>query len=275
MKISKNHQLISFLKTPPLWKNTLYTIEQLPIFKPSINADIIETDINFPDNEVLGKRVERLFAYYIHKHPDYELIAQNIQIIDHKITIGELDFIIKNKITTKTIHVELVYKFYLYDPSIQKDLERWIGPNRKDRLIDKLHKLKEKQFPLLYRQQTKHKLQELDILPNYTWIQNVCFKANLFLPISYRNLTITPLNIECISGYYITLPEFVKDAYIDYEFYIPAKKYWIVDPLYNKNWMSFDELYTKIEKLLQQKRSPLLWLKDKEDQYFRLFIVWW
>jgi len=51
----------------------------------------------------------------------------------------------------KPIHLEIIYKFYLYDPSIGlTQLDHWIGPNRRDSLVKKLTKLKQKQLPLLY-----------------------------------------------------------------------------------------------------------------------------
>ena len=39
---------------------------------------------------------------------------------------------------SKILHLELVYKFYLYDKNLgEKEIERWIGPNRSDSLLEK------------------------------------------------------------------------------------------------------------------------------------------
>ena len=45
------------------------------------------------------------------------------------------------------IHLEIVYKFYLYDNTIgTSEIDHWIGPNRNDSLREKLEKLKSKRF---------------------------------------------------------------------------------------------------------------------------------
>ena len=274
MKISKYYQLISFLETPPLWKNCFQNMPQINLPLLKLNVAKVNTCINFNDKEVLGKRIERLFEYYLQQHPDYDLLAKNIQIIHHKITIGELDFLVFDKTNANHIHVELVFKFYLYDPSTAEEKERWIGPNRKDRLVDKLHKLKEKQFPLLFKEETQPELTKLN-LAQEKWIQKICFKANLFLPVSYKNKMLPIINNDCICGYWIPVKEFQLKDYHNYLFHIPEKKYWMVDPKYNEEWDNFENIYPEIDKLIQIKRSPLLWLKHKEDHYFRLFIVWW
>ncbi len=75
------------------------------------------------------------------------------------------------------IHVELVYKYYIYEKRFNKELYRYIGPNRNDTLIKKLSKLRDKQFPLLFKQVTKKYLEGIDINKIK---QKLCFKANLF-----------------------------------------------------------------------------------------------
>jgi hypothetical protein len=47
-------------------------------------------------------------------------LYENIQVIEDKKTIGEIDFIIEDKNTKQVIHMELAYKFYL-DPSISSE----------------------------------------------------------------------------------------------------------------------------------------------------------
>jgi hypothetical protein len=65
-------------------------------------------------------------------------LYENIQVIEDKKTIGEIDFIIEDKNTKQVIHMELAYKFYLFDPSISSEpINNWIGPNRDDSLQEK------------------------------------------------------------------------------------------------------------------------------------------
>ncbi|MEE9309856.1 MAG: DUF1853 family protein [Cocleimonas sp.] len=103
----------------------------------------------------LGLRFEHFIAYWIIISPNYELITQNLQIImpiedPHKKgnhTHGELDFIIRDTRTDKTIHLEVAVKFYLgtlpYD-----DPYRWFGTNTSDQLGKKFDHLKQHQTQL-------------------------------------------------------------------------------------------------------------------------------
>ncbi len=71
---------------------------------------------------------------------DIEIIGQNIQVIENKITISELDCLILDN--HKPVHIEIVYKFYLYDESLTgNEIDKWIGPNRNDSLKHKITKL--------------------------------------------------------------------------------------------------------------------------------------
>ena len=73
------------------------------------------------------------------------MLYENVQIIEDKKTIGEIDFIIENITTKQLIHMELAYKFYLFDPTISSEtVNNWIGPNRNDSLKEKLEKLASK-----------------------------------------------------------------------------------------------------------------------------------
>ena len=53
------------------------------------------------------------------------------------------------------IHLEVSYKFYLYDENLGKlESEKWIGPNKRDSLVQKTAKLKSKQLPILFHKET-------------------------------------------------------------------------------------------------------------------------
>ena len=106
--------------------------------------------------------VEKIISELIKSSNNYKVLYENIQIIEGKKTIGEIDFFIKNTTTKRLIHMELAYKFYLYDPKISSEqLNNWIGPNRNDSLKYKLEKLQKKQFPLLYHNSAKSKLNNI------------------------------------------------------------------------------------------------------------------
>ena len=222
---------------------------------------------------VLGKRVEAFFEYQIQQSEDYELKIGNLQIIQNKKTLGELDFILEEIATGQLIHIELVYKFYVYDPNIKEELARWIGPNRKDSLLEKVEKLKSKQLPLLQNKTTKEILNSRHISTK-SIAQQVCYKASLFVPRKLQNKLFSSINNDCIIGFWIHFTEFKSDEFSQSKLFSPSKQFWPVDPAKNDIWFSFSEIFPQIESFIQQKRSPLVWMKTK-NTFERFFVVWW
>jgi len=271
------NQLYGFIQTPALWKaKELFEMQQFKI--PHIkllNSDEFFNNIpNLSTQYVLGKRMEIFFKEILNQSEDHKINISNIQIFKDKITLGEIDFILEDFILEQQIHLELVYKFYVYDPSIFSEIDRWIGPNRKDTLQQKIKKLKSQQFALLQRPETVETLSQYDI-DTAELVQKVCFKANLFVPRSLLNKEFDLINNECIVGYYINLDEFMNGEFMNDEFYIPKKQDWPVLPEYNINWNSFENIQNELTSLLDKERAPLVWRKIDNQTFERFFVVWW
>lgn len=273
---SIDHQYNGFISSKPLWNgDSLFGLSQLLDLKNFECVVKSPTGIKIRDNEVLGKRIEHFFEYYINSSKDYQLLVKNLQIFNDKITIGELDFVIKDIQKKFLLHIELVYKFYLYDPQRNKnELERWIGPNQKDSLLEKIAKLKQKQFPLLYQPETIHTLQKLNISTD-TIKQKVSFFGQLFIPLSFQNKILPHINNDCISGFWIRRHDFNSEKYYHYQYFIPSKKDWVTNPKDQMIWHSYHTILESMEAELSKKKSPLLWIKSNEDSYAKFFIVWW
>ena len=103
--------------------------------------------------------------------------------------------------------------------------------------------------------------------------QNIYFKALLFVPFSNINIELSFLNQDCISGFYI--PQKEVHLFNDCKFYIPFKKDWIVIPHKNVNWLKFEEFNSITKNYFQKKTSPLCWVKQKNGEILKLFLVWW
>lgn len=256
-----------FLQTNCLWTDD--PIYQLHQFK----TETISSKVNFNINEKLrlGKYIERFVSYQLQQDKSIEIIAENIQIQREKRTLGELDCIILKD--NKPIHLEIIYKFYLYHESVGKnEIEHFIGPNKKDALLEKLTKLKEKQLPLLYSKECKEYLKSIKL--NTSVIeQKVYFKAQLYLPFSKTNIELITLNNGCISGFYINLKELQQ--FNDCKFYIPNKKDWLVLPHLNVDWLNFDTFNLMSKDYLIRKFSPLCWLKKTNGEIEKFFLIWW
>ncbi|MEW4925720.1 DUF1853 family protein [Algibacter sp. 2305UL17-15] len=256
-----------FLKTPFLWKND--AVSNLWQFEIDAKSDKIDIDLD--EKLRLGKYVERLVSFELGQQNDISVLAENIQIQDDKLTLGELDCLLLRN--GKPIHLEIIYKFYLYDASVgSNEIDHFIGPNRKDSLIEKLTKLKDKQLPLLFSDACKPYLDALN-LNSEAILQQVYFKAQLFVPFSNQDLQLKTLNNDCVVGFYINLNEL--DAFAACKFYIPNKKDWLVTPHTNVNWLNFETFKTVAKDYIAQKFSALCWVKDKTGELKKVFLVWW
>ncbi|MEO8774087.1 MAG: DUF1853 family protein, partial [Gelidibacter sp.] len=184
-----------YLNTPLLWHNTeVYGLKQC-VLRDSVALLFTE---KVPRHLRLGKLVERFVSHQLIADTTRHILAENVQIQEGKRTIGELDVIFMA--TDGPIHLEIIYKFYLYDPNEgSNELSRWIGPNRKDCLLQKLDKLKIKQLPLLYHPLTQSMLNDMEIKVHEI-TQQVLFKAQLFLPLGYQQKVFFSLNPDCVQG---------------------------------------------------------------------------
>ncbi|EDP95354.1 DUF1853 family protein [Kordia algicida OT-1] len=247
------------------------SVTGFPNFQLSELAVHSELDFKLPTNLRLGHLAEKIVSYCIKSATNFKLLHENIQIKKNKNTVGEIDFIIENNHTKQLIHLELAYKFYLYDPSISTEIiNNWIGPNRKDSLKEKLDKLKQKQFPLLHREVTKT---TLSITETDKISQQLCLLASLYIPYEY-NIEFSPAYRKAIKGYYIDFKTFKNLNTSKKTYYLPTKKEWGMNPSQHTVWSEFNDVEETILEMLHQKHSPLCWQKHNAI-YEEFFIVFW
>lgn len=267
-------QFLGFLDTPPLWKDSgPIGIEQyLTRSVPEITEKL--EDLRVPENLILGKRVEYFLAYYLEHYTTEKILAHNLVISSGNRTLGEIDFLLQDALTLEVTHLELAYKFYLYDSEIGPEEQRWIGPNRRDHLLKKLDRLEKHQFPLLFTEEVRQVINSLS--PPLNKIQQkACFKASLFVPLKMLGRRLPLVNNECIQGYWIRWNEFTEREYGGHLFYSPRKPYWVLHPSSSDEWYDYNGIKEQLRHLLQQERSPLVWMKTSASDFERFFIVWW
>lgn len=263
-----NRRFNGFRNTPFLWKELL---EGLKIYTPDKLAIIHYPKIDSTSTIRLGKLIEQFVLFELEQNKTLQLLKSNIQVFSDQITIGELDCLIKQ--LAVNIHLEIIYKFYLYDPSISTELNRWIGPNRNDSLVLKLNKLKKKQLPLLYHPETAKLLNELNIKAS-EFKQRLYFKAQLFVPFNAtREASFQILNKACIKGFYIRHNDLM--LFTNYTYYVPSKLDWLVEPHLDVPWISTQTFKHTISALLAAHKSPLCWMKSTEGKIQKFFVVWW
>lgn len=264
---SIEQQYQGYKQTPTLWlESAIMGISQLTLPNNSIDS-YIKT---LPKNLRLGKRVEQFVFNELEQNDAVSILVENIQIQELKQTIGELDAIIT--LNNEPIHLEIVYKFYVYDDSVGiSETDHFIGPNRKDSLVEKLTKLKNKQLPLLYKPQTKTLLANLKLDVSKIQ-QKVCFKAQLFLPYK-KEIMLKELNPDCIVGIYLR-----KEHVATFEtcsFYFPSKPDWLIQPHHAVNWIDYEASQEDLNRIYIEKNSACCWIKQADDSIIKSFIVWW
>lgn len=248
-----------------------FSITGLQTFDLAELNQISDLDFQLPTNVRLGHLAEKIVSELIKSSTNYEVLYENIQIIKEEKTIGELDFILQNKNTKQVLHVELAYKFYLFDPNISSEiLNNWIGPNRNDSLKEKLEKLKTKQFPLLYHNCTKSQLDNIAI---NEVSQALCFFVSLFIPYEYKP-NFSSVYQKAIKGYYVNFKTFSTLDNSAKTYYIPSKKEWGMEPSENENWLVFNEIEKQISTSMKEKQAVLCWQKHN-NSYLSFFIIWW
>lgn len=261
-------QYQGYLQTPLLWdKQAVFGLHQLEVPKQKTLIFNRKT----ADNLRLGKLVEQFVSTELGALKEIGILAENLQVQHGKQTIGELDCIMTYDNTP--IHLEVVYKFYLYDDSIlDSEIDRWVGPNRNDTFIKKLTKLKEKQLPLLYNPHTKSILEGLNLKAEQL-TQRVLFKAQLYVPYKSSTIKFEPLNEACVYGFYINVSELNQLS--DCKFYIPSKKDWLIEPHPQVHWNIYNPFCEEVKVLTSQRRSPLCWIKHPNGTLEKFFVTWW
>ena len=127
-------QYQGFFKTPFLWFGKGFFDLKMFDFE---NKNFSPLNLKLTKKLRLGKLVERFVSFELQQNQDAKILAENIQIQEDKRTLGELDCLILKDSTP--IHLEIIYKFYLYDKSVgNSEIEHWIGPNRRDSFIQKV-----------------------------------------------------------------------------------------------------------------------------------------
>lgn len=97
----------------------------------------------------LGSHFESLLAFWLAwpENPLYTLIARNLPVRDEGRTLGEFDFLVRERSSGEVQHWEVAVKFFL---GVQPggEARHWVGPGLRDRLDLKLEHLRLHQLRL-------------------------------------------------------------------------------------------------------------------------------
>lgn len=220
----------------------------------------------------LGNYFETLWAYALQLSPRYQLIERNLQFHAGERTIGEMDFIVLDKVSGRHAHWELAIKFYLGVGDTVNQYA-WYGPGKKDRLDLKVDHLLSRQTVLSHHPDVRDELAQRGIVIDDC---AVILKGRLFYPWQQRGQERHPeaANPAHLLGHWLSRDQFERAFGPDARF----------QPLIRSGWMSrnpmdgLSEAYTAagLMRLVEQGgyRLPLhLALLQGESEVERLFIV--
>jgi len=239
-----------------------------------------------PYGTVLGKRAEHYFAFAVEQSSNFELIAQNIQIFENSRTLGELDFLIRDKSTGRVLHIELVFKFYIItDQALahsdllteeeNKRFGRFIGPAGRDAFTRKLVHLRQHQLPMLYHEATFESLKHLDFDVDEVE-QRVCFMGQTFThtPEDYR--PISGINKESMRGCYLGYSAFAKAKNLStntQNFYLPTKEAWPQTPTNLPDTLTVHDLLNRVGDKLKKGFPSMVWEQLPDGSCIKYFII--
>jgi hypothetical protein len=103
------------------------------------------TLLTAPANPRLGFYFEALYECLLSQLLGWEVLQRNIPIREAGISLGELDFVVRNPGTGQVEHHEIAVKFYLGYPEPGAQQVFWYGPNQTDRLDLKSRRILEQQ----------------------------------------------------------------------------------------------------------------------------------
>ena len=220
----------------------------------------------------IGKKIEEQLLKSLEADDAYTILAKGLQVQENGITLGELDFIIKDHISDTIFHLELVHKFYIYDHSQGEDeLSRWTGPNYRDKLTFKLDKLERHQFPLLHRESTLPYLKALNLDPSKIE-QRLCFKAELYIdrtkerPGSHAHLQAYE------TGYYYRFEELESQLPDEAKYYVCEKRDWIKDESTCTQWFNKSQCIEGLQTHESDGRSKMVWF-NQNNRSGRLLVL--
>ncbi|NWN92232.1 DUF1853 family protein [Marinobacter adhaerens] len=108
------------------------------------NMETAPALLSEPPQRRLGFYFEQLYQVLLEDLLGWPVLLKNQQIQSHGRTIGELDFVVHNRMEDRVEHHEIAIKFYLGLPG-PTGTTRWYGPNARDRLDLKVSSLLEQQ----------------------------------------------------------------------------------------------------------------------------------
>ena len=226
-------QLLWCIASPELAHGDEVTPLQIPLDSALIDwlmgldqkPDTLMTFLDQNTSKRLGLYFEKIWQFYLMNGPGWRLLNHNLQIIENKKTLGELDILASNP-SKDCLHIELAVKFYLLHPDKSGvECAHWLGPQSRDRLDIKLKTLNEKQFPILHHPQTQAAINRLKIPQPIH--QKLALKGYLFSPWQKDYSLPSKVNPCCLLGEWLHQTDVTNLTQTHENWIIASKPQWL------------------------------------------------
>ncbi|HEY9119964.1 MAG TPA: DUF1853 family protein [Marinobacter sp.] len=173
----------------------------------------------------LGQYFERLYQCLLEDLLGWEILLKNQPVRHNGITLGELDFVVRNPADNAVEHHEIAVKFYLGHQRAEQKTPLWYGPNSRDRLDIKTQRLTEHQSQMTHRPETRHLLESLGIETPVR--PRVFMPGYLFYPLTETLLTPPEVPPDHLRGEWLYFDD-LKGVTNDTERWVPLiKPHWL------------------------------------------------
>lgn len=218
----------------------------------------------------LGHYVEQLWLFYLSYHKDITLLAHNKVIQGPKRTLGEFDLILKDKRDHQVWHIELAIKFYLGSQQAWGEDNRWshwLGPNCKDTMDHKWHKLIQQQLTLGQRPDVIAQLEAEHLRPQQSASLT---RGILFYPgeAPYKLISPAHINPEHTQGHWYYYSDWLNQTDESSRWFILKKPHWLALPI-QPEWQIKEDIMAEMASQIARKQPIYL----AEENGRRVFVV--
>ncbi|GAA3914202.1 DUF1853 family protein [Litoribacillus peritrichatus] len=214
--------------------------------------------------EKASKRVgfyfESLLSYVLNTYPEFDVIAEHLQVHHEGKTLGEIDFIYRDMNTNEVVHLEVAVKFYLGSEAWMNQtlpLRHWLGPMINDRLDLKTSHLTNHQSQISHSPVFQDYAQTNKLpIPTH---QSVLLVGYLFRNPN-QHLSLPSGSAKEQDHRWFTLSSANEQLNKQHSYIILNKPYWLSKHHQKDNNLLFDQasLFNEVKKIMSKWHRPVL-----------------
>lgn len=229
------------------WYQDLYITSQDWLQRLDQAPKALQELLDSQKDRRLGRYFEMLWTFWLENSSRFEVIEQNLPLRDQGKTLGELDFLVFDKVSGQNLHWEVAVKFYLGVGDTRQH-SSWHGPGKKDRLDLKVEHLRHRQSVICQRPVVQKLLQERG---RHVDACGVILKGRLFYPYTTGDQIFVPVDADPhhLRSYWLTVSDLQKTN-IAAKFFSPLLGYgWLASVRQHQKmlWLNMNELLEAIK----------------------------